>query len=392
MLQAMRGRKRIPLGVAKRSSGGASGRMVCNLQSLAQFKRKEIAKMEQLNRHTLRRSHLFAAALFSAVAGAAVLMAQPVQAADRPVKMLLDWIHNGPNSGFVVAKEKGFYKEAGLDVSIEQGKGSGSTAQLIASKVADFGFADGYVVTNGVAKGMDLKMVAGVFRRNPTAVIALQKSSVTSAKELEGKTIGIATGAAQFQQWPAFVGGCKLDGSKIKVVNIDPAGYVASMIAGQVDAVAGFAQGMVPGIEVRANQDARIMWYADCGVNAVSNGIIVHSDFLKSDPAVIKSFVAASLRGFLYGRANPAEAIEILKKYQPNLTPAITNREMSISWTNWVTPNTADKPLGWMSEQDWASTIEVAKQFGGMTANLKTSQLYTNEFVPTEASFIPPQK
>ncbi len=347
--------------------------------------------MKRHNQYSQRRSHIVAAALFSIAAGAVTILAQPAAAADRPVKMLLDWIHNGPNSGFVVAKEKGFYKEVGLDVAIEPGKGSGSTAQLIASKVADFGFSDGYVVTSAIGRGMDIKVVAGVFRRNPTAVIALEKSGITTAKQLEGKTIGIATGAAQFQQWPAFVGGCKLDGNKVKVVNIDPAGYVASMIAGQVDAVAGFAQGMVPGVEVRANQNANILWYADCGVSTVSNGIIAHNDLIKSDPELVKKFLAASLRGFLYGRANAQESIDILKKYQPNLTPAITNREMSISWSNWVTPSTAGKPLGWMSEEDWASTIKVAKDFGGMTADVKTSQVYTNEFVPTEASFIPPQ-
>lgn len=345
--------------------------------------------MEQLSKYSSRR-RLLAAAMVAVATG---FVALPAQAAEpRPVKMLLDWILNGPNSGFVVAREKGFYKEAGLDVSIEQGKGSGSTAQLIASKVADFGFSDGFVVTNGISKGMDVKVVAGIFRRNPTAVIVLKDSGINSPKDLEGKTIGIATGAAQFQQWPAFVGGCKLDSSKIKVVNIDPAGYVASLVAGQLNGVAGFAQGMVPTVEVRANKEASIFWYADCGITAVSNGIIAHSDYVRANPQVVKDFVRASLRGFLYARANPDETTDIIKKFQPNAVPAISKREMAISWTNWVTPNTANKPLGWMSEQDWAATIETAKNFGGMTGNLTTAQIYTNEFVPTEAEFIPPQK
>ncbi len=345
--------------------------------------------MERLSKHKTRRS-LLAAAAIALMAG---IVAQPAQANEqRSVKMLLDWILNGPNSGFVVAREKGFYKEAGIDVTIEQGKGSGSTAQLIASKVADFGFSDGFVVTNGISKGMDIKVVGGIFRRNPTAVIVLADSDIKTPKDLEGKTIGIATGAAQFQQWPAFVGGCKLDGSKIKVVNIDPAGYVASLLAGQLNGVGGFAQGMVPTIEVRSSKEARIFWYADCGITAVSNGIIAHNDLVKSNPKLVKDFVAASLKGFLYARANPDEATDIIKKFQPNAVPAISKREMGISWTTWVTPNTANKPLGWMSEDDWAATIETAKNYGGMTGNLTPAQIYTNEFVPTGAEFVPPQK
>src|SRR5277367_175228 len=75
----------------------------------------------------------------------------------KPVTLTLDWIYQGPNAGFMVALDKGFYREAGLDVAMTPGKGSGSTAQLIASKAAQFGFADGYVLGNGIAKGMALR-------------------------------------------------------------------------------------------------------------------------------------------------------------------------------------------------------------------------------------------
>ena len=309
----------------------------------------------------------------------------------RPVKMMLDWLYQGPNDGFLVARDKGFYKAVGLDVSIEAGKGSGSTAQLVASKVADFGFSDGYVVANSVSKGMNIKMVAGVFRRTPTAVIVLADSGIKTPQQLEGKTLGIPTGAAQFQQWPAYVRGCKLDGSKIKIINVDPAGAAAALITGKVDGIAGFAQGWVPGIELRGHKKAALLWYADCGVNTMSNGIIVHNDLLKADPTLIRNFVSASLKGFLYGRQHPDEAAKIVRKYQPTAELAMTKREMELSWASWVTPNTAGKPLGWMSDKDWNSTVEVLKTYGGVANPPKASDLYTNALVPTSADFIPPQ-
>src|SRR5258705_4077640 len=140
----------------------------------------------------------------------------------RQVTMRLDWLYQGPNAGFLIAQEKGFYEQAGLSVEIGPGKGSGSTAQLVASKAAQFGFADGFVVGNGVSKGMGIKMVAGIFRRNPTAVVVLDESDIKTPKDLEGKTVAIPTGATQFQQWPAFVKGWGPDARKIRVVNIDP--------------------------------------------------------------------------------------------------------------------------------------------------------------------------
>jgi NitT/TauT family transport system substrate-binding protein len=309
----------------------------------------------------------------------------------RQVTMRLDWLFQGPNAGFMVAHEKGFYEQAGLDVEIGPGKGSGSTAQLVASKATQFGFSDGFVVGAGVSKGMNIKMVAGVYRRNPTAVIVLEESDIRSPKDLEGKTVAGPTGGTQFVQWPAFVKGCGLDGSKIRFTNVDPAGSPPALVAGQVSAIAGYAQGLVPSVEIRGNKKARILWYADCGVNAVSNGIIVHADLIREDPELIRAFVAASLRGFLYGRAHLDEMTAIVKKFSEATVPAITRREAELSFNTWVTPSTAGKSLGWMSNQDWEETVAVLKQHGGVATPLEAAQLYTNEFVPTGGEFVPPQ-
>src|SRR5437764_1622183 len=310
---------------------------------------------------------------------------------NRRVTMRLDWLYQGPNAGFLIAQEKGFYEQAGLNVEIGPGKGSGSTAQLVASKATQFGFADGFVVGNSVSKGMSIKMVAAVFRRNPTAVVVLDESDIKIPKDLEGKTIAGPTGGTQFVQWPAFVKGCGLDGSKIRLTNIDPAGSPPALITGQVAAITGYAQGYVPSVEIRGNKKARVLWYADCGVTAVSNGIIVHTDLIKDDPELVRSFVAASLRGFLYGRAHVDEMTAIVKKFSEASVPAISRREAELSFNTWVTPSTAGKPLGWMSDTDWGDTVAVLKQYGGVTAPLESSQLYTNEFVPAGSEFVPPQ-
>jgi NitT/TauT family transport system substrate-binding protein len=330
----------------------------------------------------------------AAAASATTLIRSPfVHAAPlKQVSMTLDWVFQGPNSGFMLAHDKGFYQQAGLDVSITAGKGSVSTAQLVASRATQFGFSDGYVVGSGVAKGMGIKSIGSVFRRNPAAVVVLADSGIKTPKDLEGKTIAITAGSAQFQQWPAFAKGAGLDASKIEIVNLDPAGVGPALISGRVPAIAGFAQGYVPAIEIRGKKQTRIFWYADYGVTVVSNGIIVHDDLIKSDPDLVRAFVTATIKGFLYSRQNPDEAVATVKKYLPTVDPQITRREMDLSWKTWVTPNTKGKPLGWASDTDWAATVGVLKQYGGVTAPLQPSMLYTNDFVPTGAEFVPPQE
>ncbi len=327
----------------------------------------------------------------ASVIAVAFAPAASAQAGKRDVTLRLDWLFQGPNSGFMVAKDKGYYDEVGLNVDMGPGRGSGSTAQIVASKAAMFGFADGYVVGNSVAKGMNITMVASIYRRNPTAVVVLKDSDIKTLKDLEGKSIAIPTGATQFQQWPAVVKGCNLDGARISVTNIDPAGSVPALVTGKVQAIAGYAQGYVPGIEVRAKKEARIFWYADCGVDAVSNGIIVHNDLLKADPELIRAFVKASIKGFLYARQHVDEAAAITKKFSEAVVPEIARRELEMSFETWVTPNTAGKPLGWMSDKDWDSTVQVLKQYGGVSTPLAASTLFINAFVPAGAEFVPPQ-
>jgi NitT/TauT family transport system substrate-binding protein len=340
---------------------------------------------------TSRRQFLRRAAMTAGLAAVPLACPRLARAQLRPVTLRLDWLFQGPNGGFMVAQEKGYYREAGLNVEIGPGRGSGNTAQVVASKASQFGFADGFVVGNSVSKGMNIRMVAAVYRRNPTAVLVLADSDIKTPKDLEGKTIGIPTGATQFQQWPAFVKGCGLDGSKIRVANVDPAGAPPALITGQFPAIAGYAQGQSPSVEIRGNKKTRVFWYADCGVNAISNGIIVHNDLIKEDPGLIRAFVSASLKGFLYGRRNLDEMVAIVKQYSQAVEPAIARREAELSWETWVTPNTAGKPLGWMSDKDWEQTVAVLKEYGGVTTPLNPSDLYTNEFVPTGPEFIPPQ-
>lgn len=328
-------------------------------------------------------------------AGTLALPASPFVAraaiALRPVSMTLDWIYQGPNVGFIMARDKGFYRDAGLDVTVTSGKGSGTTAQLVASKASQFGFSDGYGVATGISKGMPIKTIGSVFRKNPAALIVLADSGIKSPKDLEGKTVAMTAGSGQFQQWPAFAKGAGIDAAKIHMVNIDPAGVGPALVSKKADAIGGYAQGYVPAIEIRAKKQVRIFWFADYGVSVVSNGIIVHNDLLKSDPDLVRTFVKQSIRGFLYGRQHPDEAIASVKRYLPTVDPAIAHRELELSWKTWVTPNTKGKPLGWEADADWNSTVAVLKQYGGVTAPPALGALYTNEFVPTGAEYVPPQ-
>lgn len=239
---------------------------------------------------------------------------------------------------------------------------------------------------------MNIKTVGSIYRRNPSAILVFEDSPIHSPKDLEGKTIAISAGSAVLQQFSAFCKGAGVDAAKVQIINVDPAGMGPALITGKVDGIGAYVSSFVPPLELRGKKPVRILWFADAGVVTVSNGMIVHNDLIESDPDLVSAFVPAALKGFLYGRQHPDEAVAAVKKYEPTADAAIIRRGLEVSWKLWVTPNTKGKALGWGSDADWASAIQVLHQYGGVTAPLEPSQLYTNKFVPTGSEYVPPQE
>lgn len=306
------------------------------------------------------------------------------------VEMRLDWLFHGPNIGFIVAEAKGFYQDQGLRVNVESGQGSGTTAQLVANKSAMFGFADGYAVSQTIAQGADIKYVAGIYRSNPNGITTVGETMITEPMDLLGLQIGLPPGSSQAQQWSAFIEGCELDEAEVETVSIDPGAAVPALLEGRIEALAGYVQGYAPAVE-NAGKQSHSFWFTDCGVTAVSNGIIVHNDTIEGDPDLVDRFVAASIRGFLYARENPDEAAEILLEYSPEFQTEVALREMEISWDTWVPPSTSGQPLGWTAEEDWIAMLEILATSGGVENPPAPDDVFTNEFIPEGDEFVPPQ-
>src|SRR6185295_2195977 len=134
--------------------------------------------------NSLRRS-LVVGTVAAVVGGAALSVA----AAGTPVTFQLNWMAGGPNAGFAAAVAEGFYKDGGLDVTLVQGNGSGNTAQLVANGRSQLAYADAVAVSQLIAKGAPMKIVATVYQSNPNAVMSLKKAGIKSVKELAGKKV-----------------------------------------------------------------------------------------------------------------------------------------------------------------------------------------------------------
>src|ERR671912_2595279 len=134
-------------------------------------------------------------AVFGAVI--ASLASATAAQAQTPVTFQLNWTAGGPNAGFAAALGEGFYKQAGLDVTIVQGNGSGNTAQLVAAGRAQLAYADAVAVSQLIAKAAPMKVVATIYQSNPNEVSALKKAGIKSVRDLAGKKVAIPAGSSQ---------------------------------------------------------------------------------------------------------------------------------------------------------------------------------------------------
>src|SRR4051794_24290456 len=156
------------------------------------------------------------ATIGTAIAGIAMATAAQAQT---PVTFQLNWTAGGPNAGFAAALGEGFYKQAGLDVTIVQGNGSGNTAQLVASGRSQLAYADAVPVSQLIAKGAPMKIVSTIYQSNPNEVTALKKTGVKSLKDLVGKKVGVPAGSSQAPMLPLFLSANGLKEADMTMIN-----------------------------------------------------------------------------------------------------------------------------------------------------------------------------
>ena len=152
----------------------------------------------------MRRVSLSIALLVAVVLVALGLGAPSAQPAPQKVVFALNWFPVGDHAAYWVALEKGYYRQRGLDVDMQNSKGSGDSIAKVDTGRADVGLADSAVVIASSARGTKVKVVGMVFDKSPLNVWSRKDAPITKPKDLEGKTVAAPPGDGQRQMVPAF--------------------------------------------------------------------------------------------------------------------------------------------------------------------------------------------
>ena len=251
------------------------------------------------------------------------------------LEISLNFKPDGSNAAFFLAQERGYYKAAGLDVTVDAGNGSGGAVQRVASGSYDMGFADLAAVMEFHANNPDAQnkpvAVMMVYNNTPASVMALKKSGITKPADLAGKKLGAPVFDAGRRAFPIFQ---KANGiGTVQWTAMDPPLRETMLVRGDVDAITGFTFTSLLNLEARGAkaEDVVILPYPQYGVKLYGNAIIATPKILKENPAAVKAFLAAFAKGAKDVIADPAASIAYVKARDGIINTELETRRLKLA-------------------------------------------------------------
>ena len=322
----------------------------------------------------------FALAFMTAVL---VATAAPVSVqAPEKVVFALNWFAVGDHAAYWVALEKGYYKAKGLDVELQNSKGSGDSIAKVDTGRADIGLADSAVVIAAVGRGGKIKVVGMVFDKTPLNIWSRKEAPITKPKDLEGKTIGAPPGDGQRQVFPAFAKLHGIDQSKVTWVNVEPAAKIPALAEKRVDSVADYTTGLPFYEKAMGKGNAVMMPWADHGFDMYSMSIIASEKTMKDRPKVLRAFLEASYMGWRDVMEDPKSGLEIFKKRVPEIDLSIIEPNLMMGLELMKTDRYARQGIGWIDDKKMCQSTDLVNTYMGVPAKVDCKAVFTTEFLP----------
>jgi len=244
-----------------------------------------------------------------------------------------------------VALEKGYFKDAGFDVTINPGSGTVDVMKLVAGGQADYGIGDftATVITMGKQK-LPITTVGMIHQRSLAAIVALEGGTISKPQDLVGKRIGDQPGSTNTVMFPVYAKAVGIDPETVTFVPSPPPALPQLLASKKVDGIGQFVVG-VPLVEKAAKKKAITLSYGKELPDLYGNAIITRSDLAKDHPDQVKKFTGALLKGLQDTIDDPAAAAAILKKYVPQTDLAVATEELKLM-KEFVKPEGSSEPLG----------------------------------------------
>jgi ABC-type nitrate/sulfonate/bicarbonate transport system substrate-binding protein len=304
------------------------------------------------------------------------------EAEQKQVTVILEWVLNTNHTGVIVASEKGWYAEEGLQVEVKRPSES-QPPLLVASGKAEFGFAPQEMVTFARTSQNPVPVVsiAAVNQHNTSGFAAPADRNIDEVADFEGKTYGGWGSEFEEALLQAVMEKRGADFSSVEIVNVGTTEFIASFRQGidfrwifyGWDGVRAEVEGMeinyIPLIEI----DKQLDYYTPT--------LIIRRAMLDEEPETVRAFLRATARGYRFAAENPDKAADLLLKHADNLNPRFVHESQRYISEQYI----ADaERWGVMKEKLWRNFSGFLEEYDLLNKPLDVDAAFTNEFLPEE--------
>ena len=327
-----------------------------------------------------------AAALFVVVAVAAGTLAATATSSTSQqvvsVKYATSFGTFGRDAFVYVAIEKGYFRDAGFEVSVVPGLGT-DNARLLASGQIDYSGSEtlGNIVGR-VSGGFPVKIVAITSQATQAAIATLADSGITTPKGLEGKTLADLPASIVIRLFPFYAKRAGIDASKVNIVPGTPQTLPSLLATGRTDAIGQFTVGVPTLVKAAGGRKVRTFKYSQYLKGLLGNAIVTTDERVRTKPDEVRRFTRAVLKGLNYAIQNPGESGYILQKHVPLADPIAAANELRILKFFVQNKCTRRYGVGYIDVQKIKSTASIARN-AFKTSPFSYQDLYSPAFVKT---------
>jgi NitT/TauT family transport system substrate-binding protein len=279
-----------------------------------------------------------------------------------------------------VALDRGYYRDAGLEVKIVRGQGDANAIRQIGAGNAMLGFADpANVILARANDQIPVKLVAIVNRKPPQAIFCREDTGLKKPKDLEGNAIGTTAGASVPTLFPAFAKAAGIDARMVRWVLASIESLPGLLATNKVSCVGQFTPGEAL-LQSQYGSGKLVRFaYSDAGLSYYSSGIVATDATIASKPDLVRRFVAATIRGMKDAFADPAAAGAIMQKIVPQVDATVAKKETEAVAELAQIPG---QPLGEIDPPRIDATVNVVKGAFQLATPVAAADVYAPGFVP----------
>lgn len=329
--------------------------------------------------------------LVSSTAAAASLAMPHVHAQSTgrliPVKFTLDFRVTGQTSPFFLAQQKGYYRDEGLDVSIDVGAGSVASITRIASGVYQMGLGDvSSLIEFQSANPPLVQAVYQYYNRAPFAIIGRKDRGITSDfASLKGKKIAAAAVESTRRAWPMVANKRRLGPDLFQWVTTDFSARDNVMVRGDVDGATYFHDSAVSLFARMNPQELSVLRYTDAGVNLYGNAILASNALITQQPRVVAAFLRATNRAIVETLADPLPAIAAIKAREPIIDEKMELERWKLTAAYVAAQDTRSHGLGDVLKYTLEQQMDQVVEVFGLKTRPSVEGVFNRSMLPAAA-------